>query len=425
MKVLVVHPAQQHSYRLAAALSKKGWLDKYITTVYYKKHSLTHFASLFLDARFQKKAQARKCTALADKDVLQFCEIEGLLKLLAMNTAKLRPYYKRIKYHTADRFAKKVARYAIQHNVDAVASYDDCSSLLFELLEQQAPQIIRVMDISAANILYMRNIYERDTVLQPTFATQLLQEREIVWNPDNIERAKQEIQHTQVFLAPSQFVARSLKYSGVMDKQIKICPYGVDTTLFAQKRYRPSEEMRHTPIRFIYVGGAKELKGIGYLLEAFSEIPRFQAGLTVVGQYNAHSDALRPYLERVDFTGSLLHTEVADHLKNADVFIFPSLGEGLSLATLEAASCGLPLIVSENAGVNDAMTDGKEGFVVPIQSKEALVQKIKWFIQNPDQIEPMGKAAREMALRYTWDTYYQRIDAIFDEIGQVKEQLNG
>lgn len=425
MKVLVVHPAQQHSYRLATALSKKGWLNKYITTVYCKKHSLTHFASLFLSARFQQKAQARKCTTLADKDVLQFCEIEGLFKLLAMNTVKLRPYYKRIKYHTADRFAKKVAQYAIRRNVDAVVSYDDCSSLLFELLEQQAPQIIRVMDMSAANILYMRKIYERDTLLQPAFATQLLQEREIVWNPDNIARAKQEIQHTQVFLVPSQFVARSLKYSEVMDNRIKICPYGVDTTLFAQKQYRPLEEMRHTPIRFIYVGGAKELKGIGYLLDAFLGIPRFQASLTVVGQYNAHSDALRPYLERVDFTGSLLHSEVADRLKSADVFIFPSLGEGLSLAALEAASCGLPLIVSENSGVNDAMTDGQEGFVVPIQSAEALSQIIRWFIQNPDRIEPMGRAAREMALRYTWDAYYQRIGTIFDEIEQMKEQMNG
>lgn len=421
MKVLVVHPAQQHSYRLAAALSKKGWLDKYITTVYCKKPSLTYFASLFLDSGFQKKAQARKCAELADEDVLQFCEAEGLLKLLAMNTSKLRPCYRRIKYHTADRFAKKVVRYAVQHKVDAVVSYDDCASLLFTLLEQRAPQILRVMDVSAANILYMREIYEKDMILQPAFAGQLRKEREIVWNPDNIRRARQEIDHTQIFLAPSQFVAGSLKYSGVADNKIKICPYGVDTAIFAQKNYRPSDEMRHMPVRFIYVGGAKELKGVGYLLEAFLKISRFQASLTVVGQYDVTSDALKPYLERVNFTGSLLHSEVANHLQNADVFIFPSLGEGLSLAVLEAASCGLPLIVSENSGVNDAMTDGKEGFVVPIQSKEALIEKIKWFIQNPDRIEPMGRAAREMALRYTWDAYYQRIDRIFDEIGQVKE----
>lgn len=425
MKVLVVHPAQQHSYRLAAALRKKGWLDKYITTVYYKKFSLTYFASFFLDPGFRKKAQARKCDALADEDVIQFCEAEGLLKLLAMNTPKLRPYYKRIKYHTADRFAKKAARYAIRHKADAVVSYDDYSSLLFQLLEQRAPQIIRIMDVSAANILYMREVYERDMVLQPAFAAQLRKEREIVWDPDNISRTEQEIRHTQIFLAPSQFVVKTLKYSGVTDEQIKICPYGVDTEIFAQKQYRLPEEMQRSPIRFIYVGGVKELKGIGYLLEAFSEIPESQAALTVVGQYNADSDALKPYLDRVNFTGPLLHAEVADHLQNADVFIFPSLGEGLSLAALEAAACGLPLIISENSGVNDLVTDGQEGFVVPIQSKEALVRKIKWFIEDPGRIEPMGRAARKMALQYTWDAYYQRIDVIFDEIGLMKEQMDG
>ena len=67
------------------------------------------------------------------------------------------------------------------------------------------------------------------------------------------------------------------------------------------------------------------------------------------------------------------------------------------------------------------MTEGKEGFVVPIQSTESLADKIQWFINNPDQIEPMGRAAREMALRYTWESYYQRIGEVFDEIGSMKD----
>ena len=420
MKVLVVHPAQQHSYRLATALYKKGQLYKYATTVYDKKGSLTHSVTKLLRGSDKVRAQGRVCQDIKEEDVIQFCEAEGLIKLLSMHISKLRPLYKKIKYHSTDRFAKKVAKYAIKNHVDAVVSYDDYSSVLFTLLKENEPDILRIMDVSAANILYMRQIYEKDMQLQPEFAKRLRKEREIVWNEDNIKRAQSEIKNTQIFLSPSKFVARSLEYSGVSKNQIKICPYGVDVKQFDQKNYADVQEIKKRPVRFIYVGGVKELKGAAYLFHAINEIPKGQAELTIVGQYNPKDLDISPYLNRVTFTGPVLHAEVSKLLMKSDVFVFPSLGEGLSLATLEAAACGLPLIVSENSGVNDAITEGQEGFVIPIQSTQALTEKMKWFIEHPDMIEPMGKSARDMALKYTWDSYYERIGNIFDEIEMIK-----
>lgn len=416
MKVLVVHPAQQHSYRLAIALSRKGCLYKYITTVYWKRRSITYFASLFLKGKFRVKAEGRMCPELRAEDVVQFCEIEGLIKLLTMNISALRPLYKKVKYHSTDRFAKKVADYAIKHHVDAVVCYDDYSSKLFEILQKKAPNILRIMDVSAANIIYMRKIYETDTMLQPIFATFLHKERSVVWDTKNIARAKKEQSLTDIFLVPSTFVSKSLQYVGIQDDQIKLCPYGVDIVQFRQKQYLDHGKPLRWPIRFIYVGGVKELKGISYLLEAISRFPTFQASLTVVGQVDRSSEEIKPYFDRVIFTGSVLHNEIPKLLMESDVFVFPSLGEGLSLATLEAAACGLPLIVSENSGVNDAIIEGKEGFVIPIQSTEALIEKMQWFIRNPWRIESMGNAAREMAMRYTWDNYYIRMGHMFDEI---------
>ena len=206
-----------------------------------------------------------------------------------------------------------------------------------------------------------------------------------------------------------------MKASGILEQQIKICPYGVDPERFSVKTYRDPEEISETPVRFIYVGGVKELKGISYLLEAIQNLPESRAQLTVVGQVQTSDPDLLPFLERIQFTGPVLHEKVAELLQEADVFVFPSLGEGWSLAVLEAASCGLPLILSEHSGVNDAVTDGREGFVVPIQSTEALTEKMRWFTEHPDQIEPMGRAAREMALGYTWERYEKRVAKIFGE----------
>lgn len=142
----------------------------------------------------------------------------------------------------------------------------------------------------------------------------------------------------------------------------------------------------------------KELKGISYLLEAFNEIDPEVAKLTVVGNYNENDADTVSFKDRVRFTGNILHSAVAEELRSADVFVFASLGEGLSLSTLEAAACGLPLIVTENSGVNDEMTDGVEGFVIPIQSKAAIKEKVLWFADHPESIERMGKKQPEHLL---------------------------
>ncbi len=418
MKVLVAHPAQQHSYRLATALKRVGMLDKYATTVYYKKGSLTSVAAKALKGKFRTKAQERHCEELDDTEVIQFCEGEGLLKLVALNTPYFKSRYNQIKYHTADRFAKKVAKYAIKHKVDAVVTYDDSSPLLFEILKDKAPDILRIMDMSAANILYMRDIYERDMKLAPAFAGRLKKERSICWNPVITDRAQREIDATQKFLVPSAFVARSLEYSGVKQEQMFRCPYGVDVLQFSPKEYSDDLVARTRPIRFIYVGGVKELKGCSYLFDAFMEIPKETAELTVVGNYNAEDEDIKPYQGRITFTGNLIHSEVADILKATDVFVFASLGEGLSLSTLEAAACGLPLIVTENSGVNDGMQDGREGFIIPIQSKEDIKEKVLWFVEHPEQIKQMGEAAREFALSISWEAYYNRMGDIFRRLAK-------
>lgn len=409
MKIIVAHPAQQHSYRLAAALKKSGHLYKYITTVYCKPHSLTKAVASILPGKFKSKANHRRCAELEDDDVVQFCEGEGLLKLLALNTPILRKKYRQIKYHTADRFAKKVADYALALQVDAVICYDDCSPLLFEQLRDTAPHILRIMDMSAANLLYMRAIYEDDLKMAPAFSSILLNERRSVWDERNVNRTKRELEAAEYFLVPSEFVRDSLLFSGIKENQIFICPYGVDVKCFTQKEYPPVNQLRKRAIRFVYVGGVKELKGIYYLLEAFLQIPKEQAELTVVGGCDLEKEELKKYIQRVRFTGSVLHEKMPEILKEHDVFVFPSLGEGQSLSVLEAAACGLPLIVSVNSGIGKIVEKMGAGFLIPIQSIDAIREKIEFFIQHPEQIISMGNIAREMALSYTWAAYDARI----------------
>ncbi len=420
MKILVAHPAQQHSYRLAAALKKVGMLDKYATTVYYKTFSLTSFFSVFLRGKYRIKAKSRKCLDLSNKDVLQFCEWEGLLKLLALNTRFLKKEYRKIKYYTADAFAAKTARYVFRKRADAVITYDDTSPLLFEKLAVKSPDTLRILDMSAASILYMRHIYEKDFEKMPDFSERLKRERAICWDSAIIDRAKREIIASQYFIVPSEFAAYSLMFSGIKKEKIFYCPYGVNIDEFQQKEYEDDLQSESRVIEFIYVGGVKELKGIAYLFEAFSKISTTIARLTVVGNYSLSDPDTLPYAKKVNFTGSVLHSEIPRLLRKSDVFIMPSLGDSFCLAALEAAACGLPIIVTENTGVRDLITDGENGFIVPIQSVDALTDKINYFIENPDQIQIMGMNARRTAEQYTWDRYSENVVKVIENIIQTE-----
>lgn len=415
MRIMVAHPAQQHSYRLASALYGSKMLGCYCTTVYYKEKSYTKLVASVLKGKFKSKAEGRHCWEIPDSLVMQFCEIEGLIKLLALNTRFLKKQYREIKYHTADRFAKKAARYAIKNNADAVITYDDTSPILFEILKKKKPDTIRILDMSAANILYMRSIYEKDMTLSPAFKKRLLEERKICWDQNTIERTKRELSAAQYFLVPSEFVGRSLEYSGIEKEQIFYCPYGVDLNEFSIKEYENIEKGAR-PLEFIYVGGVKELKGISYLLDAFKNIPKEKAFLTVVGKYDRNDKDTAPYAEFVRFTGPVLHSEVPALLKRADVFVLPSLGDSFALAAMEAAACGLPIIISENTGIKDLVSDGVNGFVVPIQSTSAIIEKILYFINNPQEIKPMGQRARDMAEKYTWNSYSEKVTEVIEEI---------
>ena len=96
--------------------------------------------------------------------------------------------------------------------------------------------------------------------------------------------------------------------------------------------------------------------------------------------------------------------------------IFPSLSDGFGFAGIEAMAMGCPLVCSENTGIADMITDGSNGFVIPIQSKKAIYDKMMWFINNRSKIESMGINAKFTVEKYTWENYDNNIKKILEII---------
>lgn len=412
LKIIVAHPGKQHSFQLATGLNRDRMLFKYITTVYDKKNSILMKATrLFLNENNRMRASGRRCESLKDEQVVQFCQFRSMLTLLLLRLDKSKKVYYVWNQLVANSFSKKVANYAIRNKVDAVIMYDASAEKCFEILERRAPQIRRILDASCANRPFVKQLYEEDMQRSPLWADTLRSEKGFLWKSPLDGYVHEGLLSTGI-LAASNFVKRSYTAYGVDANRIHIVPYGVDVSTF-----HPVAPAKHEEIRFIFVGGVRQMKGISYLLEAFSklhaEFPMTQ--LEIVGDCQISENLIKPYKDIVLFSGYLLHSEVTEHLQKADVFVFPSLADGFGLAGIEAMGSGLPLIVSDNSGISDIITD-ECGFVVRTGDSDALCEKMRFFCVHSEYIQKMGAAARKAAMGYTWENYYRNAQVAVKDI---------
>jgi phosphatidylinositol alpha-1,6-mannosyltransferase len=179
------------------------------------------------------------------------------------------------------------------------------------------------------------------------------------------------------------------------------------------ERFRPHRASPPGAGRCIAVARLIPQKGLETLLRAWRIVLDRTTGsgarwqLVVVGQ-----GPLRPRLERAiqdlqlsgctQLLGALPRTAVISQLQQADVFALPVRTrlaglnpEGLCLAALEAAACGLPVIVGDSGGAPETVRDGETGFTVPSDDHAMLAERLLLLLNNPSLAAQMGARSRE------------------------------
>ena len=97
----------------------------------------------------------------------------------------------------------------------------------------------------------------------------------------------------------------------------------------------------------------------------------------------------------IDYAGAT--HDVRPFIEKAHVYVLPSYHEGLPRSTIEAMAMGRPVITTDAVGCKETVSEGMNGFKVPVGDAISLAEKMIWLIENSDQIEPMGLASRKMA----------------------------
>ena len=411
-KVIVAHPSKQHSLHTAMAIESKNMLHSYITTIYQKKGTIISLFIHIIPSKYRKKVSSHYCEDLPIDKIIVIDEFLSLLYLFISRIKGLRYLSKWLYLYLVNSFGVKVADYAIKNNVDAVIMYDETSVSCFKILKEKAPKIKRILDVSTVNRLFVKRIYEEDML---KYHHDLLRKRfSFLWKKKNIKYYHEEIELTDFFIFPSNFVMNSYKYSNSKMKNYKIIPYGVDATLFKGKSVFKYD---YEKIKLIFVGQISLYKGLHHLLSVISQIDSNKVELSLVGPIVDYALYVkyRSY-KHIHFEGFVPFAQLQEYYHNADVFVFPTLGEGFGLVVLEALSCGLPVICSQNAGGNDCIKDGYNGFVYNPLNEEELRYKIIWFIENKCQLRQMSVNAQKSVQYYTWEKYSISVSEYVREI---------
>ena len=224
------------------------------------------------------------------------------------------------------------------------------------------------------------------------------------------DRVLEEIELADHIFCPSSYAKRTFIDQGISSDRLVVCPYGVDLESFdAGARPRPT---RGT-FRILFLGRVCMRKGIHYLLEGFRRAKLPDARLILAGPVES---SFRPVLDRYrglfEETGAVPRPQVRERYIDADVFVMPSLADSYGLVVSEAMSTGLPVIVSENTGMADSITDGREGYVVPIRDSEAIAERISFLYEHRDRCAAMGEAAAARARALDWN-HYEEVCADF------------
>lgn len=217
------------------------------------------------------------------------------------------------------------------------------------------------------------------------------------------------------FAAISAEIDRQWRELGVAPGRIVRMASGVNVQEFHPGPSMVDADLLPRP-RVIFTGRLHPQKNLPLLLEAWAKVVRqSEANLILVGPGNDRQRLIElaaslGISDRVQFVGAV--DSPAEYLRAADIFVLPSVAEGMSNSLLEAMATALPCVVSGIGGNTDLVADGQTGRLVAQPAAEAWSNTILELLENASEARRLGSAAhqridREFALGVVVDRYLE------------------
>jgi glycosyltransferase involved in cell wall biosynthesis len=228
------------------------------------------------------------------------------------------------------------------------------------------------------------------------------------------QRLIEEVEMYNYILAPSAIVRESFIEQGVPASIIKVIPYAANV-----KKFHPLERRGKDKTRFniLCVGQIGLRKGQLYLLEAVKQISDKRLHVTLIGQIDPKiKSLLTPYQHLFTHIPRVDNAQLNEYYNRADVFVLPSLEEGLAVVLCEALATGLPIIATRESGAAEIIEHDHSGKIIRAGSVPQLADAIAEMVNSPDKVKEWSSRAIVAATRtHNWNQYVDRLSGVYSD----------
>jgi alpha-maltose-1-phosphate synthase len=406
--VLLVHPTGNPNVRQTAlALEQTGMLAGFETTIAWQPGGLLE---RLLPSGLRGELARRSYPGIPP-DLIHTHAWRECVRLLA-----IRQGWRNLIRHETGRFSFDAVSRTLERDVAAriragervagVYAYDACALDIFAAAKERGVRCI--FDLPTGHYRVAVRITEEERELRPEWAATLAGIHD---SAEKLARKDEELALADAVIVASTFTAETLKeFPRPITAPIFRIPYGAPPVGEPRAITR-----REDPLRVLFVGQMGHRKGLGYVIDAIDVLDRVgvRTKLTLLGRPLAVPPVLQKAFEQHRWIESAPHGDVLRLMREHDVLVFPSLFDGFGLVILEAMAQGTVVIATPHTAAPDLLDDGRDGYIVPIRSADAIAARLTALAEDRDLLARMSEAARQSAARRSWDGYrLAMIDAV-------------
>lgn len=239
---------------------------------------------------------------------------------------------------------------------------------------------------------------------------------------------KRLIEDAAQFIAVSPFEADQYVDAGVHRNRVRVVLNGIDlreyATLPAKGAFRTRYAIPESVAVILYLGRLHQRKGINNLIDAFATIRKDKPNsmLLIAGPDDGEMEALKTQVgmlqlgDHVRFTGALYDKEKLSAYVDADVLVSPAIHEIFGLVPFEALMCGTPVVVADDSGSGQLISQAKAGYLTRYGDVTGLVNVLERALTHQNETTEMVRSGQAFVRTYLqWPKIAQELEHVYQD----------
>jgi glycosyltransferase involved in cell wall biosynthesis len=298
---------------------------------------------------------------------------------------------------------KKVSSKLTKEGTHVLHAYEDGAYYSFKRAKELGIQCSYELPI--AHWATVRRLLAEEAERYPQWEPTL----EITREPEEkLFRKEEELMMADRITCPSQFVLDSIPEEIKQNTSCQVSPFGSPGSQLSDGDGKIVTKTSNS-LKLLFVGSMSQRKGLADLFEAMKLLKKEPVNLSVLGQPSLPIDFYRKQFSEFQYFPPCSNQKVREIMMKHDILVLPTIIEGRALVQQEALSCGLPIIVTRNAGGEDLVEEGLTGHLVPIRSPEKLAQCILKDLEEINSLKEKKVECLKKARQYSWEEYASKI----------------